>query len=314
MKNVAGIVPILATPFTETGEVDYASYRRIVEAAIQDGAHGLAMFGLASEYYKLRDAERTRLTEALVQQTRRRVPVIVSITHHARHVAVQQAREAVAMGADALMVMPPFFLSPSVAAIMGHVEAIARAVEVPVIVQYAPLQTGRFIDAAAFVELHGRCLNVTHVKVDLVPSGSTITALRQASGGTLQSLVGYAGLHLPEDVERGVSGCMPSVSLTRAFVHAWELLRRNEQEGRAFHHRLLPLLNFMMQSIELMNATEKLLLLRRGIIATAACREPALQPDSFQMSELDRYAQDLAEWLPQFLPTITIQPRAAYAD
>lgn len=298
MKEIGGIIPILATPFTERGEVDGESFCRLVETAIQDGVHGLAMFGLASEYYKLADAERSSLTELLVRQANRRVPVIISITHHAREVAVQQAREAAALGADALMIMPPFFLGPDQKAIMGHIEAVAQAVTMPVIVQYAPLETGKSINPGAFAELHRAHPNVTHVKVDTVPSGTTITALRQASGGSFKSIVGYMGLHLPQDVARGVAGCAPSASLGRAFVHLWNLLRRDEDEGWIFHRRLLPMLNFMMQSVEMLIACEKLLLVRRGTIASAYCREPAFHLDSFQSAELERYAKDLAEWLP----------------
>lgn len=298
MKDLGGIIPILATPFTESGEVDLESFRRQVEASIQDGVHALAMFGLGSEYYKLADAERSSLTELLVRQANGRVPVIISITHHAREVAVRQARAAVAAGANALMIMPPFFLGPGAAAIMGHIEAIASAVPVPVIVQYAPLQTGRSISPETFAELHRTHPNVTHVKVDTVPSGSTITALCQASGGSLKSIVGYMGLHLPEDAVRGVAGCAPTVSLGRAFVHLWSLLGQGGDEGWDFHRRMLPLLNFMMQSVEMLIACEKLLLVRRDMISSTCCREPAFRLDNFQLAELDRYVKDLADWLP----------------
>lgn len=297
-KELQGIIPILATPFTERGEVDGDSFVRLIEASLQDGVQGLAMFGLGSEYYKLTDNERASLMERLVRQVKGRVPVIISITDHAREVAVQRAREAVDRGADALMVMPPFFLSPSVEAILGHIQAVAQAVAVPIIVQYAPLQTGKVIDAQAFVGLHRTHPNVTHIKVDLVPSGGMISALAQASGGSLQSLVGYMGLHLPDDAARGVAGCMPTVSLARAFVDLWKLLRQGGDAAWSFHQKLLPILNFLMQSVEMLIACEKLLLVRRGIIASAYCREPAFHPDRFQLAELDRHAGDLAEWLP----------------
>ncbi|MGH9402742.1 MAG: dihydrodipicolinate synthase family protein [Terriglobia bacterium] len=299
MKELGGIIPILATPFTERGEVDGESFRRLVEASVWDGIHGLAMFGLGSEYYKLSDAERLSLMELLIGQANGRVPIVLSITHHARDVAVRQAREAVAMGADAVMIMPPFFLGPSVDAIVRHIEAVARAVTVPIIVQYAPLQTGKIISPEAFAELHREHPNVTHVKVDTVPSGTTITALQQASGGSLKTIVGYMGLHLPEDVTRGVAGCAPSASLGRAFVHLWNLLCQGGDEGRIFHQHLLPMLNFMMQSVEMLIACEKLLLVRRGIFPSACSREPAFRLDSFQLAELERHSKALAEWLPK---------------
>ena len=303
MKELGGIIPILATPFTERGEVDRESFRRLVEASVQDGVHGLAMFGLASEYYKLSDAERLSLTELLICQANGRVPVVISITHHARDVAVRQAREASAMGADALMIMPPFFLGATLDSIVHHIECVARAVTLPIMVQYAPLQTGKIIDPEIFAELHLKHPNVTHVKVDTVPSGMTITALQQVSDGSLKSIVGYMGLHLPEDVARGVAGCAPSASLGRAFVHLWSLLCQGSDEGRIFHQRLLPMLNFMMQSVEMLIACEKLLLVRRRIFPSACSREPAFHLDRFQLAELDRHAEALTEWLPNLRPS-----------
>ena len=298
MKELGGIIPILATPFSEQGEVDGESFRRLVEASVQDGVHGLAMFGLASEYYKLSDSERVYLTELLIRQANGRVPVVISITHQARDVAVRQACEAAAMGADALMIMPPFFLGPTVESIVRHIEGVARAVTLPIIVQYAPLQTGRVLSPETFAELHRKHPNITHVKVDTVPSGTTITALQQAAGVSLKSIVGYMGLHLPEDVVRGVAGCAPSASLGRAFVRLWSLLCQGGDEGRILHQRFLPILNFMMQSVEMLISCEKLLLARRGIISSACSREPAFHLDSFQLAELERHATVINEWLP----------------
>ena len=299
MKELGGIIPILATPFTEQGELDKEGFLRLVEESIRDGVHGLAMFGLGSEYYKLTDVERSCLTNLLVRQAKGRVPVIISITHHAQHVAVRQAHEAVSRGADTLMIMPPFFLGPSEDTIMRHIETIAEEVEAPLIVQYAPLQTGKIICPESFANLHRAHPNVTHVKVDMVPSGSTITALDQASGGSLRSIVGYMGLHLPDDKARGVAGCAPSGSLGRAFVQLWNMLCQGGDEGWTFHQQLLPLLNFMMQSVEMLIACEKLLLVRRGIISSAYCREPAFHLDSFQLAELERHAKKLTRVLPE---------------
>lgn len=302
MKELGGIIPILATPFNEQGEVDGESFCRLVEASVEDGVHGLAMFGLGSEYYKLSAAERLSLTELLIRQANGRVPVVISITHHARDVAIRQAREAATMGADALMIMPPFFLGPTTESIVGHIEGVARAVTLPIIVQYAPLQTGKIISPETFAELHRKHPNVTYVKVDTVPSGMTITALQQASGGSLKSIVGYMGLHLPEDVARGVSGCAPSASLGRAFVHLWGLLCKDGDEGRILHQQLLPILTFMMQSVEMLISCEKLLLVKRGIFPSMCSREPAFHLDSFQMAELERHAMALTEWLPDMRP------------
>jgi dihydrodipicolinate synthase/N-acetylneuraminate lyase len=287
---LTGIIPILPTPFTPTGAVDDEGFTRVIDTTIADGVDGICMFGLASEYYKLSDAERTQLVQLLVRHANERCPVIVSIVPHSTHLAVAEAVRAVEAGVDALLVLPPFFLAPSLDSIAQHIEAIASAVPVPVIVQYAPLQTGRTIDAQVFAQMHRRQENISHVKVDMVPSGPMISTLRLQG---LQSLVGYMGLHLPEDFSRGVGGVMPTVSVCPLFVKLWRLLSEDPKEARLLHQQILPLLNFMMQSIEFLLASEKELLIRRGILSSSYRREPTIFLDSSQLEELDMLASHL---------------------
>lgn len=66
------------------------------------------------------------------------VPSIISITRHSTELAVQAAKEAEAAGADCLMLLPPFFLKPPLAALEHHIRAVGEAVTIPIIVQYAP--------------------------------------------------------------------------------------------------------------------------------------------------------------------------------
>ena len=294
--SLGGVIPILPTPFTPAGAIDEIGFSSLVEAAIQSGVNGLAMFGLASEYYKLTEPEKKLVTSLLIRQANKRCPVIISIVSHATRVAVSEAVAAVEAGADALMVLPPFFLAPSGDAILQHIQQIAASVPVPVIVQYAPLQTGRVIEPQVFARLHSELPNITCVKVDLVPSGPTISHLCSHS---IQSMVGYMGLHLLEDFRRGVGGVMPTVSVSAAFAELWRLLPQDPLRASTLHRELLPLLNFMMQSIEFLIAAEKELLVRRGILRSAYCREPAYELDAVQRSELEAHAIRLQQWFPK---------------
>jgi len=301
-SSISGVIPVLPTPFNDRGEVDERGFARVVEASLADGANGVVMFGLASEAYKLTDDERRRLSMLLIEQVAGRVPVIISVIHHSLEIAIRESAWAEKAGADAVMVMPPYLMSPGEAAVRNHIAGVAAAVDLPVIVQYAPAQTGTNLSADTLTEIHRTHPNFTHVKVDLVPSGPMITSLRNCSGNSLLAIVGYMGLHLPDDIRRGVTAVMPTVSLGRAFVQLFMLLQARADDGWRLHQRLLPLLNFMMQSVEMLIAVEKQLLVRRGIIRSARCRAPAWTLDSFHKAELEQYAIELAEWLPAFLP------------
>lgn len=291
---IGGVIPILPTPFTTQGEVDEAGFRRVIDAAIAAGVAGVTMFGLASEYYKLADAERDRLTKVLVEHTAKRCPTIISITPHATQLAVSEAEHAANYGADALMLMPPFFLGTPIPDIMSHIRAVASAVRIPVIIQYAPLQTGRVIDAASFAALCRELPNISHVKVDLVPSGPTVSSL---TANAVKSLVGYMGLHLPEDAARGTGGVMPTVSVAVGMVKLWNTLAQDTAAARQLHAEILPFMNFVMQSVEFLIACEKHLLVEAGLLQSAFSRAPAYTLDATQRAELAWHTQRIRHWL-----------------
>lgn len=299
--DLAGVIPILPTPFTAKGEADEAGFRNVIDAVISDGVNGLAMFGLASEYAKLADAEKIRLTRILVEQAAKRVPVIVAITHHSLEVARKEAVEAIRVGADALMVMPPFFMAPSTDSVQTHIATIAAVTTAPVIVQYAPIQTGISLTADTFVALHKKYPNLAYVKVDLIPSGPMISQLQALSNKSLKSMMVYMGLHLPHDMACGAVAVMPTVSVSRSFVELFRLLQTDPEEGRRLHERLLPLLNFMMQSVEMLISTEKLLLQRRGLLVSTCCRSPRCTLDALQIAELNYLYLSLNDLLPSSL-------------
>jgi dihydrodipicolinate synthase/N-acetylneuraminate lyase len=295
MKRVIeGVIPILPTPFVEGGEIDLPSFRRAIDAAIRHGAAGVVMFGMASEYYKLSDAERTLCTRALIQQAAGRVPAIVSVVAHSTEVALKDAKCAEQEGADAIMVLPPFFLSPNAESVRRHILEVASTVSLPVIIQYAPAQTGYPIAAESFAQLQRDAPNITCIKVDQVPAGAMIQALRELG---MDSVVGYMGINLPHDFECGAIGVMPTVSLCPGFAEMWKLLVRRDRSALVLHETLLPLLNFMMRSIECLIASEKQILKDRGVIGSKYCRRPSYNLDLAEQAELADYASRVAPWL-----------------
>ena len=291
-----GIVPVLATPFLADGAVDEESFVRQVRFCVEAGAAGVAMFGLASECFKLSDAERDRLAKLTVEAVGGEIPVVLSVTPQAWELAVEEATRFAAHGASALMVMPPFLLGPSAEAALAQVQAVARATRTPVIVQYAPAQTNLRIEPERFLALGRECPNVHAVKVDAVPAGPMISRL----GGQLKAYVGYLGTHLPEAVARGVHGCMPSAAFSRFFVETWRLLREAPPAGRRLHSAVLPLLEFMMQTVDLLLACEKRLLVRAGVFTSPTCRRPCVEMDEGQQREFAVLLERASPWLPEW--------------
>lgn len=301
-KPLDGIVPIVAAPFTATGRLDEDSLQQLVRHLVATGAVGLTLFGLATEFYKLTDAERTRMQSLLLAETSHtpHVAGIISITDHSWENAVVRAQAAEAEGADILMLLPPFFLGPSEAAILDHIRRVVGAVTIPVIVQYAPAQTGVRIAPELFLQLREELPNLDYVKVETQPPGRYLAELVGRSGGRLRALVGYAGVQMPDALRRGACGVQPGCSFTEIYV----TLDRHYRQGNMhamleLHSQLLPYISYWMQGVELIIRAEKRILQRRGLIASDYCRHPCYRLDTAEEEQIEQFLADFIALLPQ---------------
>ncbi len=298
MVELKGIYPILATPFRADGEVDEKSFERLIEFLVGSGAQGLTLFGLAGEYYKLSDDERCALQTICLKSTWGRLTRIVAVTEHAVELARKRAQEAAEAGADALMVMPPFFLSPDTGAVREHIREIARAVAIPIVLQYSPNQTGLRLSPRFFVELAEEFPHLQYVKVDSTPAGPMISTLVEESGRRIKPFVGYAGLQMVDAFARGAVGCMPGCSLSELYLEIYAALARGDQrQAAALHARLLPLINYMMQSLEFIIQCEKTILCWRGMIASDYCRRPGTKLTADDLRSLRELLESAAPQL-----------------
>src|SRR5256885_16792590 len=108
MTKLEGVYPILNTTFLDDGSLDLASQARLVKHLLEAGAHGLGLFGNASEGYTLNAREREQILKLVRREAGGRVPLVVSSGHTGTDGAVESSRLAEDQGADALMVLPPF--------------------------------------------------------------------------------------------------------------------------------------------------------------------------------------------------------------
>lgn len=296
--ELRGCYPILNTAFRPDGKIDGESVVRLIRHLKEADLPGFTMFGLASEFYKLSDADREFLIELAFGAREPSQTVIVSVTAHSWEVAAKQARRAEEAGADALMLLPLFFLGPSEADLRRHVLKVAGAVSLPIMVQYAPAQTGVKVTADFFLQLNKEAPNVRYVKVESVPPGPLISAITEGSGETITCLVGYGGLQLPDALSRGAIGVQPASGVADYYPHILQAIGTgNLDDAYALHADLLPLVNLLMQAIEPLNRLEKIILQRRGIIASDYCRAVSYEPDPQMLAELDRFVGRIAERL-----------------
>jgi dihydrodipicolinate synthase/N-acetylneuraminate lyase len=280
MSRIKGICPIIATPFAEDGALDRESLQNLIGALADQGCHALTLFGIAGEYYKLSDAEKQAMVRITVDECRRKgVPSIISVTEHATEVAVRQAKCWQESGADCLMLLPPFFLKPSAAEVYQHALAVGKAVTLPVMLQYAPEQTGVGVPPEVLACLAAEAPNVSLFKVECKPPGPYITRLLSlCPEGRVYA--GNAGFQMIETLDRGAVGIMPGCSMSEVYLAIYDAYSAGRrEEAIRLHSLLLPVLNHIRQDVEMIIHYEKKILKKKGLIESDRCRRPGASPD-----------------------------------
>ncbi|HED2335856.1 TPA: dihydrodipicolinate synthase family protein [Serratia liquefaciens] len=275
--DIEGVNPIVAMPFKANGEIDPLSFTQLLEHLAATGVQGMTLFGIASEFPKLEEPERERLAEIFISELAG-APLFraISVTDHSSEVAVKRARHYQALGADALMLLPPFFLQPSPQAIQQHIFAVLEAVDIPVMVQYAPSETGLPITPQQLADVAARYPHAVF-KIECNPpveyTKEFLQLARQAN-----VLNGYAGLYMLHMLAAGGKGVMPGCSFSEIYLRIYRHWQAGEvEQANRLHQALLPYIQRWMSHCEYIIQIEKTILQRRNIIATDYCRHPGWQ-------------------------------------
>ena len=273
-NNLAGIFPILATTFADDGALDLESQANLIEYLLKQGAHGLGLFGNASEGYTLTESERRELLRLAVRQVNGRVPLVVSSGHTGTYAATEASREAEAEGASALMVLPPYYMKTDGDGLLRYFGTVSDAVSIPIMVQDAPLMTQVAMPVPLLARMQREIENVRLVKVEAPPTAPKTSEVLRASEGKLIVFGGLNCQFLYEELVRGAIGAMPNSDITTIYVRIWDYFHAGDKAGawRLFVHAL-PLMRFGLQP-GLGVSAAKHNLHAAGVIRSAAVRHP----------------------------------------
>lgn len=142
-----GTAPALVTPFTPEDTVDEAALRRLVDFQIEgsaglDGVEALVVLGTTGENPTISHDERRQIIDIVIEQAAGRVPVLIGTGTNNTAQSVTFSREAVEAGADALLVIGPYYNKPTPDGLVAHVSAIADAADAPILLYNVPGRTG----------------------------------------------------------------------------------------------------------------------------------------------------------------------------
>ncbi|MCX5797829.1 MAG: 4-hydroxy-tetrahydrodipicolinate synthase [Elusimicrobia bacterium] len=160
----AGSYVALATPFTKGGGLDEAALRRLVRGHLRAGTAGLVPCGSTGEAATLTHEEYRRVLTLTLEESRGLLPVIAGVGTNATARAVELAREAESLGADALLVLSPYYNKPTQEGLYQHFRAVARNTRLPVVVYNIPGRTAVNISPKTLLRIAADCPNVSAVK------------------------------------------------------------------------------------------------------------------------------------------------------
>lgn len=296
MKDVlSGILPVAPTPFHADGRVDEDGMRRVIDCMIDQGVDAICILANYSEQFVLSDEERALLMRLSLEHTAGRVPVIVTISHFCTDIVVQRAKDAEAMGASMLMMMPPYHgsgLFPAPQGIFEHFEAASNAVSIPIMVQDAPL-SGVPLSVDLLARLARELENVSYFKIECPFAADKLAALIEAAGDHIAGpFDGEEAVTLLADLDAGATGTMTSAMFPEKIKPIVTEHRAGNLDAALLQWQTcLPLINHENRQCGLRAA--KTVFMEGGVIGSDYVRHPLKPMSDRTKSRLLQLARDL---------------------
>jgi 4-hydroxy-tetrahydrodipicolinate synthase len=244
MKNpFQGTGTAMITPFKNDGAVDEESLRRFVDFQIDGGVDMLLPCGTTGEGATLNPDETDRIVQIVIEQSRRRVPVIVGAGSNSTAKAVASTKRAKKLGADGVLSVGPYYNKPTQQGYFEHFKAIAEAENIPVIVYNVPGRTAGNIEARTMLRL-AEIPNIVAVKeasgnltqiMEIIKDAPSHFRVLSGDDATALAVVLIGG----HGVVSVVSNEVPA--LMTGMIDA--ALQSDITKARELHYRLLPLMN-----------------------------------------------------------------------
>ena len=172
----------LITPFTESGEVNYAKLEELVEEQIAGGTDAIIACGTTGESSTMSHEEHLDVVRFVCKVTGRRIPVIASTGSNSTSEAIHLSKEAEKAGADGLLLVTPYYNKATQGGLIAHYTAIAGSVNIPILLYHIPGRTGLTMKPETIVKLCREVPNIVGVK-EASANFSAIAEIMSMAGG-----------------------------------------------------------------------------------------------------------------------------------
>jgi 4-hydroxy-tetrahydrodipicolinate synthase len=246
-----GCATALVTPFTSDGEIDDDALTRLIEYQLAGGVKLLVPCGTTGESATMTDEEDQRVIKRTVELARGRAHVIAGTGSNSTAAAIENSRIAETLGADALLIVAPYYNKPTQQGLYAHFRAVSEAVTTPIVIYNVPGRTSCNISAETTLRLARDCDNIVAIKEASGNLSQIMEILRDRPEGfrvlSGDDAITFAMIALGADGLISVAA-NEAPELMARMVHL--ALDGKWDEARELHYRLLPLmeLNFIESS------------------------------------------------------------------
>ncbi|QJA05851.1 4-hydroxy-tetrahydrodipicolinate synthase [Thermosulfurimonas marina] len=289
-EDIKGSIVAIVTPFKEDGTLDEEGFRELVRWHLKEKTHGLVVVGTTGESATLSKEEKARVFEIALEEAKGKVPVILGTGTNNTAASIELTKMAQEMGADAVLMVTPYYNKPTQEGLFRHYEAVAREVKVPIILYNVPGRTSVNLAPETVARL-SKIRNIIGIKEATgcmkqateifrlcgnkfrVFSGDDFTAFGlMALGG--HGVISVAANVVPREMARFMEACLKG---------KWDQARR-------MHFKLYPL--FKALFLETNPVPAKAALALMGKIASPTVRLPLAPMSEANLEKLREVLKD----------------------
>lgn len=243
MSDFRGTYTIMVTPFDDEGGVDLAALQRYVNWQIESGIHGLIPLGSTGEFLSMTDEELDLVTSTVVKTAAGRVPVIIGTTAEDTRVAARKSKRAEALGADGVMILPPFYSTPTDDELFQHYSTISDAIGIPIMIYNNPAVANVDLKPKLVARL-SRIPNCRYIKESTMDVTRVRDIIRYSDG----RMAVFGGIMGYESFLEGAVGwaSVPSNGAPGEMARLFDLATAGKvAEARALYLKYLPMIEFV---------------------------------------------------------------------
>ena len=290
ISGLRGIIPSLHTPFLEDNSLDLNSLKNLIDHTILTGCSGMLVGAVAGETSSLTIEEKQKVTEFCVNHNNNRIPLIVGCSAANQRDRIALSKSAKEAGANWILCQAPSNIKGK--ELLNCFNEISEVGPDNIMIQDLSW-TDNGMDDDDIILLFDNIEKFKGFKIEVLNSGPKYSRVLKATNHQLHLSGGWAIMGMIEALNRGVHAFIPSTMET-LYNRIYKLFIENKiKEARNLFTKILPVLSFTHQHIDISIKFSKMLRVKEGIFRTSLCRSPINNFDKYQVEEANLHIENI---------------------